>query len=667
MCFGLRFRGFMASVVRRSMKKGQTLKLGKDCPYDVIVCGAGHAGCEAALAAARMGANTLMLSGNLDTIAQMSCNPAIGGEAKGHMVREIDALGGEMALNADCTGIQFRLLNASKGPAVQAPRVQCDKKAYQVRMKHVLELQTNLHTFQATVEGLMLHKGKVVGVKTQLGIDFYGKTVVVTTGTFLRALMHVGAAKTEGGRMGDFSAKGLSASFTKAGIELSRLKTGTPPRILGSSIDFSLCEEQTGDTNPTFFAFYDTRGREEMFHVEHVGQEKAGWTPGTNQVSCWMTNTSPQTKEIIEKNLHLSPLYSGDISARGPRYCPSIEDKCVKFKEKETHRIFLEPEGRNTNEWYINGLSTSLPFSVQIEILKSIPGLEQAIISRPAYAVEYDFAPPTQLLPWLESKKVENLFFAGQINGTSGYAEAAAQGLLAGANAALKAQERPPLVLRRDEAYMGVLIDDLVTKGTLEPYRMFTSRAEYRLLLNHESAELRLYESAKTLQIVPEERLQKIKEKIDRVQCWTQRLELEKAGNHTLAQKIRQSHTPTEDTDAYYPWEFTTLSASTQEETLYRVRYKGYREREERLFQKMQNLEKIKISPGFDFMAIRGLRKEAAEKLQAIKPTNLSQASRISGVNPADINLLMVALKAGQSIQQEKAVDTDTPDQLSLP
>ncbi len=649
------------------MKNEQTLRLGKDWPYDVIVCGAGHAGCEAALAAARMGANTLMLSGNLDTIAQMSCNPAIGGEAKGHMVRELDALGGEMALNADCTGIQFRLLNASKGPAVQAPRVQCDKKAYQVRMKHVLELQTNLHTFQATVEGLMFHKGKVVGVKTQLGIDFYGKTVVVTTGTFLRALMHVGAAKTEGGRMGDFSAKGLSASFTKAGIELSRLKTGTPPRILGSSIDFSLCEEQTGDTNPTFFAFYDTRYEKDMFHVEHVGQEKAGWTPGTSQVSCWMTNTSPQTKEIIEKNLHLSPLYSGDISARGPRYCPSIEDKCVKFKEKETHRIFLEPEGRNTNEWYINGLSTSLPFSVQIEILKSIPGLEQAIISRPAYAVEYDFAPPTQLLPWLESKKVENLFFAGQINGTSGYAEAAAQGLLAGANAALKAQERPPLVLRRDEAYIGVLIDDLVTKGTLEPYRMFTSRAEYRLLLNHESAELRLYESAKILQIVPEERLQKIKEKIDRVQYWTQRLELEKAGSHTLAQKIRQSHTQTEAIDAHYPWEFTTLSASTQEETLYRVRYKGYREREERLFQKMKNLEKIKIGSGFDFMAIQGLRKEAAEKLQAIKPTNLSQASRISGVNPADINLLMVALKAGQSIQQEKAVDTDTPDQLSLP
>lgn len=623
----------------------QIARPGKDYPYAVIVCGAGHAGCEAALAAARMGAKTLVLSGNLDTIAQMSCNPAIGGEAKGHMVRELDALGGEMGLNADCTGIQFRLLNASKGPAVQAPRVQCDKKAYQVRMKHVLELQANLHVFQATVEGLIFEKGKVVGVKTQLGIDFYGKTVVVTTGTFLRALMHVGTAKTEGGRMGDFSAKGLSASFIEAGIELSRLKTGTPPRILGSSIDFSLCEEQTGDVKPTFFAFYDTRGRQAMFHVEHVGQEKAGWTPGTNQVSCWMTNTSAQTKAIIEQSLHLSPLYSGEISARGPRYCPSIEDKCVKFKEKETHRIFLEPEGRNTNEWYINGLSTSLPFKVQTEILKSIPGLEQAIISRPAYAVEYDFAPPTQLLPWLESKKVENLFFAGQINGTSGYAEAAAQGLLAGANAALKAQDHPPLVLRRDEAYIGVLIDDLVTKGTLEPYRMFTSRAEYRLLLNHGSAELRLYESAKQLCILPPERLQKIQAKIDQVQYWVQRLEVEKIEGQTFAQRIRQSHPGVEAAPLIYPEAFKALSLATQEETLYRVRYKGYLEREERLLQKMQNLEKIKISPTFNFRAVRGLRPEAAEKLQLVKPINLGQANRISGVNPADISLLMVALK----------------------
>lgn len=394
------------------MKVKTLFGFGKGHPYDVIVCGAGHAGCEAALAAARMGAKTLILSGNLDTIAQMSCNPAIGGEAKGHMVRELDALGGEMAINADCTGIQFRLLNASKGPAVQAPRVQCDKKAYQVRMKHSLELQANLHVFQATVEGLIFDKGKVIGVNTQLGIDFYSKTVVVTTGTFLRALMHVGEVKTEGGRMGDFSAKGLSSSFIKAGIELLRLKTGTPPRILGTSINFSKCEEQKGDKDPVYFAFYDTREEEDMFHVEQWGQKKAGWTPGTNQVSCWMTATSPKTKQIIEENLHLSPLYSGEISARGPRYCPSIEDKCVKFPDKETHRVFLEPEGRNTNEWYINGLSTSLPLGVQLEFLRSIEGLEEVIVSRPAYAVEYDFAPPTQLLPWLESKKVENLFFA---------------------------------------------------------------------------------------------------------------------------------------------------------------------------------------------------------------------------------------------------------------
>lgn len=637
---------YLLHTNKRLMQDKIQFGFGKDTQYDVIVCGAGHAGCEAALAAARMGASTLILSGNLDTIAQMSCNPAIGGEAKGHMVREIDALGGEMGLNADLTGIQFRLLNASKGPAVQAPRVQCDKKAYQLRMKHTLELQPNLYIFQATVEGLLFQKGRVVGVKTQLGLEFYGKTVVVTTGTFLRALMHVGTATSEGGRMGDFTAKGLSASFLEAGIELSRLKTGTPPRIMGSSIHFDKCEEQKGDPEPTCFAFHDTRDPKDMFHVEQFSQEKLGWPPGTAQISCWMTTTSPQTKHIIEQNLHLSPLYSGAISARGPRYCPSIEDKCVKFADKETHRVFLEPEGRNTNEWYINGLSTSLPFGVQIDLLRSIPGLENVIISRPAYAVEYDFAPPTQLFPSLESKKVENLFFAGQINGTSGYAEAAAQGLISGINAALKASGKGPFTLRRDQAYIGVLIDDLVTKGTLEPYRMFTSRAEYRLLLNHESAELRLYDSAKALGLIPSERLQKIKNKIDLVHYWTQQLELEKSEGKPIAQHIRQSH-PQDQAPAFsYPAAFTALSLSTQSETLYRVRYKGYLEREERLLQKMQNLEKIKIPPYFSYSSVRGLRKEAAEKLHHIRPLHLGQANRISGVNPADINLLMIALKA---------------------
>ena len=617
--------------------------------YDVTVVGAGHAGVEAALAASRMGCSTLLLTTNADTIGQMSCNPAIGGTAKGHLVREIDALGGEMGRNADMTGLQFRMLNTKKGPAVWSPRAQCDKKAYQFRMKWVCEKQPNLDVKQGNVTSIIFDKSSVRGVKTSIGVCYLSKTVVITTGTFLHGLMHIGNEKEHGGRAGEPAAVGVSASLREIGIELMRLKTGTPPRLLARTIDFSKLEAQSGDDPIPFFSFWP----HDAFHVEQSkGTSKPeskgrAFPPGSileaggGQKSCFLTRTTTKTQSIIKDNIHLSPMYSGEIVGVGPRYCPSIEDKIIRFKDRETHQVFLEPEGIATDEIYINGLSTSLPFEVQIELVRSVIGCENAEIIRPAYAVEYDFAPPTQLRPTLETKLCGNLYLAGQINGTSGYEEAAAQGIMAGINAALRCLGREPLVLSRNQAYIGVLIDDLVNLGTLEPYRMFTSRAEYRLVLRQDNADRRLSEIGHRIGLLSEEKYQLFFKKCDSINGELSRLNQIRVGPDTMAQLLKKTEISYED----LPDKDDSLSLDVRQAVEIEVKYAGYISRQVKDVEQHKLSENKKIPIGFDYNRIRGLSTEAHCKLAKIRPISLGQAGRISGVSPADISLLAVWLK----------------------
>lgn len=600
--------------------------------FDVVVVGAGHAGIEAALAAARLGAKTALLTMSCDTVGAMSCNPAIGGIAKGQIVREIDALGGEMGRAIDATAIQFRMLNRAKGPAMYSPRAQADKKAYQFHLKHVVEAQPGLSLRQEIVEGIEVEgavredAGRVAGVRVR-GALYRSRAVVVTTGTFLQAIMHTGESKTAGGRAGEGTTGTLSDSLRALGFELARFKTGTPCRLNGRTIDFAACEVQPGDDTPEPFSYLTDR----------IVQ---------SQIDCHLTGTNANVHELIRRNLHRAPMYSGQIQSTGPRYCPSIEDKVVRFAEQTSHQVFLEPEGRNTLEYYCNGISTSLPRDVQDELIRSIRGLERAEIMRYGYAVEYDFAPPTQLHATLETKRLPGLYFAGQINGTTGYEEAAGQGLLAGINAAMKLQGRGPFVLDRSQAYLGVLIDDLVTKGVDEPYRMFTSRAEYRLLLRQDNADRRLTPLGIELGSVTAERaarFQRYEEELNR--AFTAMTKL-RAQGQTLEEHLRRNTITWDEAYGLFPQlaEFQ-LSENTKRQMIIEAQYAGYVRRQEAEIHRLQKVDSVKIPETFDYLTVPQLRTEARERLNRLKPTTVGHASRVSGITPADIAILMFYLK----------------------